>query len=150
MTFKQSVKTCFLKAFDYKGRASRSEFWYYLLFFGIVLFVATLVMSITFFVTTYGPSTIVIQWIYRAVLLVVFVPLAAVAIRRLHDIDYTGRWYLIALVALIALTWYGLHSLLIGYLADFLTMVFAVVLAFFCARRGTYGSNRFGDDPLAY
>lgn len=40
MTFIKSVKTCFIKKpFTFKGRASRSEFWWFTLFFYIACFV---------------------------------------------------------------------------------------------------------------
>ncbi len=40
MTFIKSVKTCFIKkTFTFKGRASRSEFWWFTLFFYIACFV---------------------------------------------------------------------------------------------------------------
>ena len=32
MTFTESIKTCFSKYFTFAGRASRSEFWYFMLF----------------------------------------------------------------------------------------------------------------------
>ena len=32
MTFTESIKTCFSKYVTFSGRASRSEFWYFMLF----------------------------------------------------------------------------------------------------------------------
>lgn len=56
-----------------------------------------------------------------------FLPALSVAVRRLHDLDRTGWWYLIILVPLIGL----------------------IVLLVFFVTRGTSGPNRFGPDPLA-
>lgn len=32
MTFLNSIKTCYMKSFDFKGRASKSEYWWFWLF----------------------------------------------------------------------------------------------------------------------
>jgi uncharacterized membrane protein YhaH (DUF805 family) len=58
--------------------------------------------------------------------LVTFIPTVSVAIRRLHDSDRTGWWYLLIFVPLI-----GWIILLIWYVT-----------------KGTDGPNRFGPDPL--
>ncbi len=59
--------------------------------------------------------------------LVTFLPSLAIAIRRLHDLDRTGWWVLLALIPLI------------GWI---------VLIIWFCTR-GTDGPNRFGPDRLA-
>lgn len=57
--------------------------------------------------------------------LAIFIPNLAVIVRRLHDQDKSGWWFLIGLVPIIGGIW-----LLILYLTD-----------------GTPGPNRFGPDP---
>jgi uncharacterized membrane protein YhaH (DUF805 family) len=59
--------------------------------------------------------------------LAVFLPSLALAVRRLHDLDRTGWWLLLALIPLI------------GEI---------ILLIWFCTR-GTVGPNRFGPDRLA-
>ena len=54
--------------------------------------------------------------------LVVLLPSVAVAVRRLHDLDRSGWWLLLGLVALVGIIW-------------------------FCTK-GTDRPNRFGPDPL--
>lgn len=73
--------------FRFSGRASRSEYWYSMLF----VYGVTLVLSVLD--TT---DTIYMLWA-----LAVMVPTWAVACRRLHDIDRTGWWQLLALLPLI-------------------------------------------------
>jgi uncharacterized membrane protein YhaH (DUF805 family) len=55
--------------------------------------------------------------------LILLLPLVAVGIRRLHDIDRTGWWLLLGLVPVI------------GFL----------VLLYFYVQKGDAGSNRFGE-----
>jgi hypothetical protein len=58
--------------------------------------------------------------------LLTFLPSLAIGIRRLHDIDRTGWWVLIAF-----------------------TIIGALLLILWACTRGTTGPNRFGGDPLA-
>jgi uncharacterized membrane protein YhaH (DUF805 family) len=55
----------------------------------------------------------------------VMLPSIAVGVRRLHDRDMSGWWYLLVLIPLIG----GLIQL------------------FFFVQKGTEGPNRFGSDP---
>ena len=57
--------------------------------------------------------------------LITFLPGLAVAVRRLHDIDRTGWWFLIAL-----------------------TIIELIVLLVWACQKGTTGPNRYGPDPL--
>ena len=64
---------------------------------------------------------------YAIVTLANLIPSIAVSVRRLHDTDRSGWWWLIMFVPLI-----GIILLLIWY----------------CSR-GTQGANRFGEDTLS-
>lgn len=115
MTFGSAVKTCFSKFATFEGRAARSEYWFFTLF----LILASTVVAILDAATGLG----VLSAIFT---LVTLVPSIAVSVRRLHDTDRSGWWYLLLLVPLVG---------------------FVVLLIWFCTK-GTTGSNRFGDDPL--
>ena len=96
MTFKDSIITCIqFKYADFKGRASRSEYWYFMLFV-ILLYIAASVLDLIIFGHAQGP-------LYTISALALLVPNIAVAIRRLHDIGKKGWWVLIALIPLIGL-----------------------------------------------
>ncbi len=36
MTFFNSIITCYKKSFDFKGRASKSEYWWFVLYLGLL------------------------------------------------------------------------------------------------------------------
>lgn len=95
MTFKESIITCIqYKYADFKGRASRSEYWYFFLFNFLVGFTASLIDSFVF-----GNSPI----LYLIVILGLFIPGLAVGVRRLHDIGKSGWWILIALIPIVGI-----------------------------------------------
>jgi len=87
---------------QFSGRASRSEFWWFQLFIVIVsipLYVLSFIAGYT------GSSTLALVSTGLSVILwlAVIVPLIAVTVRRLHDTDRSGWWYLLMLVPFVGL-----------------------------------------------
>ena len=92
MDFATSIKTCFSKYAVFKGRASRSELWWFALFLfiaGIVTFIVD-VMILGYSPESYGPVSIIFS-------IITFLPGLAVGARRLHDINKSGWWQLLIL-----------------------------------------------------
>ncbi len=88
-TFVEAIKVCLTKYIDAKGRASRSEYWYFALF--------TFLLGIV----TGGVSEIF-----------VLLPSLTVAVRRLHDIGRSGwalLWILVPIVGWILLIVYAVR-----------------------------------------
>ena len=132
----------------FSGRARRQEFWLFVLLYSILSIIsiiagfwyvgsqvvdmaasnATVSMTedqmagaMAGLVAAYGLALII--WVAPQILL--FLPYLGVSIRRLHDTDRSGWWFLIVLVPLIGPIWF-------------------LVLTFL---DGTIGDNRFGPDP---
>lgn len=117
MGFAEAVRTVIVKRYaDFGGRSSRSEYWWFALFFVLLSILVEAILAMA------GPSAAVLSVV---VPLALFIPSLAVLIRRLHDLDRSGWWSLIALVPLVNL-----------------------VLIFWLVRKGTEGDNRFGPDQL--
>lgn len=85
MTFTESISTCFSKYASFDGTASRSEYWWFMLF----LFVTSAVVSI------------VNESLGIVFNLATFIPSIAAACRRLHDTDRSGWLQLLFLVPVI-------------------------------------------------
>ena len=100
---------------NFSGRASRREFWFFTLFNFLISLILYIIGSLI------GAETI-IRNLYG---LAVFLPGLAVSIRRLHDINKSGWWYLIIFLPIIGGIW---------------------LLIYFCSE-GTTGPNQYGDDP---
>ena len=121
MNFGQAISSCFAKYATFKGRAPRSEYWYWTLFIVLGAFVAGLLDVMA------GTSLMLgVGLFYVGFVLLGFLPGLGVGVRRLHDLDRSGWWWWIVLVPVV------------GWI---------LILVWFCTR-GTGGPNRFGSDPL--
>jgi uncharacterized membrane protein YhaH (DUF805 family) len=119
MDFGQAVTTGFRKYVTFEGRASRSEYWYWVLFNVIVSVITAIIDAFVF------PGSKDISPINTIAMLALFLPSLAVLARRLHDIDRTAWWILLVL-----------------------TLIGSFVLLYWACVKGTDGPNRFGPDPL--
>jgi uncharacterized membrane protein YhaH (DUF805 family) len=108
MTFAESIKHCFRNYAVFRGRASRSEFWYFELLFHIFVFLgsiflgltAAIVGGLTADIDDVGFFFLILPWI---------IPLLAVQVRRLHDTGHSGAWVWLNLIpivgAIVILVW---------------------------------------------
>lgn len=90
-----AVKTCFKKYATFSGRASRSEYWY-LVLFNLLIYIAFLLLI----VLSSASDVLCGFWLllYMLYTLVAFLPGIAVTVRRLHDTDKSGYNYFIACI----------------------------------------------------
>ncbi|HWZ10698.1 MAG TPA: DUF805 domain-containing protein [Xanthobacteraceae bacterium] len=116
MNFGEAIASGFSNYVNFSSRAARSEYWYWVLF-NVLAQVVTEIID----------NAVIGMSVTTAIFsLAVLLPGIAVAARRLHDVDRTGWWLLLAFVPVIGLI---------------------VLVIWFCTK-GTDGSNRFGPDPL--
>jgi len=85
MTFAESIRTCLTKYADFNGTASRSEFWWFILFLVIVTVVLNAVSP-------------VVGGIFGLAMLL---PQLAAGARRLHDTGKSGWLQLLLLIPVI-------------------------------------------------
>ncbi|QMV51185.1 DUF805 domain-containing protein [Ewingella americana] len=92
-----TVWQCYLQGWkryvDFSGRSTRKEFWVFLL--GSMLISVLMGFSVAIITTLMGVTNAIFygslaQWIF---LLAVIVPIMAVGIRRMHDINRSGWWF---------------------------------------------------------
>lgn len=141
MTFGQSIKTCLREKYiTFSGRASRSEYWWFQLFFFLILFVLGLVVG--GFLGFISPSSVLTSngfggfgIVFGIAMLALYIPSISVLVRRFHDRGVSGWWVLAVMIGTNIPYYY------IGVVIAFGTLVFLVL-------KGTEGPNRFGPDPL--
>ena len=140
----QSALQTLKKYADFKGRASREEFW---CFFAFVI-IANAVSSFVGLLLGFGGTLAAIV----AALLVI--PQVAVAVRRLHDLGKCGRELLVPCIMLFAVPLaFAFRGFLpkivaLGFLGVTL-LVFANLLTLF-VKKGTTVPNRYGAAPTAF
>ncbi|MGJ8562860.1 MAG: DUF805 domain-containing protein [Alphaproteobacteria bacterium] len=170
MKFWTAVKTCFQKYFDFKGRAQRTEYWWFYLFLtlvGIGLFFVDALLYPIFFpgnVTgiTYAQGVVAGMASDTTILSNVFslatlIPTFAAGARRLHDIDKSGWWQILPLAPLVLMaigfimlslagemTLVGTIVAIIGGIG---TLVTVVLLLVWLATDSDKADNRFGHSP---
>ena len=118
MNFLEAVRSGLTKYASARGRASRSEFWYWTLFNFLVGFVAAGADYFIFPSSPWGPIDTVLN-------LALFLPTWSVGIRRLHDINRNGYWLLIVF-----------------------TIIGIPLIVYWACVRGSNGDNDYGPDPL--
>lgn len=102
MTFSQSIKSVFSKYFDFSGRATRSEYWYFYLF----NFLVVMVYYIALFATLISGGSDSAGSAFLAVVFLIYslaiiIPSLAVTVRRLHDTGHSGWWIFLNLLLVI-------------------------------------------------
>ena len=118
----KAMQICFKKFFNFKDRASRSEYWYFQLVFAI--------MSLPLFIyeDSSNDTHLIYTGISAIIVLILFIPAISVSVRRLHDINKSGWFVIISVIPYIG--WIILAIMLIG--------------------KGTLGKNKFGKYPLKF
>lgn len=122
MDMRQAVELFFKRYTDFQGRSRRSEYWWpYLAFFIIGIAFQILIMALS----GIPAIAMILGLAYFVFSLALLIPGLAVSFRRLHDLDKSAWFLLIALIPLIG----GLY-----------------LLYLFC-QPGTVGPNQYGPDP---
>ena len=131
MSFSNAVKAYFLKWNDFRTRSSRSEYWWATLFVALASYpiggVIGAFLGAVFALAGFSESAMLVALLIAMLPVQFFIITAStcLVIRRLHDVDRSGWWYLIIFTIV------GMIPLLIWY-----------------CTKGTEGENRFGKDPL--
>ena len=122
MGFTDAVRNALMNNYvNFNGRASRSEYWWFVLFTTIVSFIAT-ALDIANGLTDLGFGLSMI------VSLAIFLPSLGLIVRRLHDLGKSGWWVLLAIIPIV------------NFIGIFVILVFMVM-------EGEEHSNQYGEVP---
>lgn len=116
-------KVMFENYFNMKGRASRREYWMFVLIVGVVSLIIDIASAIVF--TRDSTAHLSISAI---VSLIFLCPGNCVMVRRLHDIGKRGVWAFILLIPLVG----------------------PIILIVFMIKKSHAGNNEFGPSPLEF
>ena len=144
MSFFDAVASAFRRYFDFSGRSSRSEFWWFFLFC-ILLYMLAFSLTINEIgeLNPSNPEEFLSQaltsWFGIAVILTL-IPSISISVRRFHDINMSGWWYVALQIA---------PSILAQFIFIFSFISFITLFAylyFMCAEGGK--ENQYGINPL--
>lgn len=146
--FLDATRTCLRRYFGFSGRASRSEFWYFVLF-GILISIVAGIIDVLVLDHRGDDDGLIAS----LVTLFLFFPNLAAAFRRLHDTGRSGAWALMLYIAPILFA-FGAVFMVASFAGQGTEIIFAVfvipwllllvfVLVFLCLR-GDPGPNAYG------
>ena len=177
MKFGEAIASVFKNYVNFRGRARRSEFWYFYLFYVIVNTVLSIPSTFWNVMGTMAEPDPEIQVILSLLFglpsiifsLATFLPYMAVTVRRLHDIGKSGWYYLFPFIPLGAIviiavlffivstgTGFGGISVLgiviaILYVIAIIVMIaFIVVVIVWLCRDSQPGENKWGPNPKGF
>lgn len=104
MTFEESVEHVFSNYFNAKGRASRSEYWWWYLFTILASIAVSLLGVILDYFSGIEFISTILTW---GLSILILIPNICVQIRRYHDINRSGWWILCPIVCIIFLFFAG-------------------------------------------
>ena len=137
LTLPEAVEVCFKKYFNFKDRASRSEYWYFTLFGLIVYAIGFGLMFISY----------KLFWLLIVISIALIIPFIAVTARRLHDINKSGWFQLLSVPAGILEAAFQAQKSL-----EILFMIVGwgcgIYLFILYIQEGDKKQNRFGENPL--
>ncbi len=105
MSFTEAIRSVLTQYVGFSGRARRSEYWYWVLFYIVIGVIASLLDR-----AVIGSTS---SWFSYIVGLALFLPGLAVAVRRLHDTTRSGWWILLGLIPVV-----GAIILIVFYVQD--------------------------------
>lgn len=175
MTFNAAIRTCFAKYVTFSGRASRPEYWYFVLFI-VIWNVIAAIIDWQFFTTVTriesdGASAVIAtspQPVQGIVGLIVFLPHLAAAWRRMHDTGRSGLYVLFPLILMVgagAVLFFGVGladhfahggsldilftrlTLLIVIPTLIVLMISPLLVLWWLSRPGQPGTNDYGPNP---
>lgn len=149
-SFGGAIGACFRNYITFSGRASRSEYWYFVLFVFLVS-IALSVLDVALFGSGFDDDVSPLSSLFS---LAVLLPMLAVTWRRLHDTDRSGWWiggYVLVgmglgfFIGFVAATSGSLEQIAAAgaFLGLAMLAYYIMLIVFFC-QRGTPGPNRFG------
>jgi len=88
--FLDAIRICIMEKYaTFKGRATRAEFWYFVLFHTILITFSSFLR-----IGTNSGYMEEMAWrLYLVAYVGLYIPLISVTVRRLHDIGRSGWWY---------------------------------------------------------
>lgn len=143
-----SAKSLWKKIFTTKGRLNRWPYSKYsigLLLFLVIIVALPLGIMMNETYKRYENIILLCGFLFIVACIFAFVAQSMLTIRRLHDLNLSGRWYLLWVLIIV------LENLLVDISpvsSRLCSLISLIVSLFVVFKRGTIGDNKYGADPL--
>lgn len=130
----------------FNGRASRKEYWMFVLVYFIISLILGVILKIFDKVLKVD-----LTWISKIFVLAISLPSLGVAVRRLHDTNKSGWWILanliIGAIFTVSILFVFFGGMLLMIPAGIAYCVITLFILVFLIRKGQVGPNKYGPDP---
>ena len=126
MGMSEAVRLFFARYCDFEGRSRRAEYWWAVLGLTLIIIAMCAIVGILAAIS----ETLAFMGIGVIVLfqLGLIIPGISLVVRRMHDQNLSGLWYLVAFIPIIG----------------------SILVLYYMCIPGTKGPNRFGPDPKGH
>lgn len=100
MTFFNSIITCYKKSFDFKGRASKSEYWWFVLYLGLLFGLSIWLNDI---------DSEIVGGVYVGLIIGTVPAMFSVLVRRFHDVGLSTWSCIKRLLQIAGLSFWGVY-----------------------------------------
>jgi len=146
------ILNSFIRTLDFKGRSSRKELIFYMLFLVILILIAFIIDTFIFKSKTYHSQAIFQTSLYMRdgiifFFLISLIPLIFLSIRRLHDINLSGLFIGIPIVVEIGLRVADEVLMIFEYTDNFIGIVGILIfigLVILCTQLSHKKNNKYG------
>ncbi|WP_414052988.1 DUF805 domain-containing protein [Macrococcus animalis] len=176
MSFWEATKLFWTRAFDFKGRSRRKEYWVpfftqsilFTLGFSFFLFMVIIFSAAAAgasndhntMLNIFGLSGVLGFLSLILIGLILLIPNLSLLVRRLHDIGRSGKWAILFYIVPILLSYVSMFinflsdsqnlsvvALLLHMMIGLFNLVIAIWYIVWCAQDGQPGSNQWGPNP---
>jgi uncharacterized membrane protein YhaH (DUF805 family) len=131
---------------DFGGRSSRAEFWKYCAAVTVALVCFGLLAAISMAIVS--PLSVIVLVLFAVAVLASIIPRTAVTVRRLHDINRSGYWYLgSVLLSMAAGASRAIGEPITATIFNLANVIVTIILLVWWCLPGTPGDNDYGPNP---
>ena len=140
-SFIEAIKVCFAKYAVFKGRASRSEFWWFALaqlLCNSALGIGVGIVTLPMIEASNAIGVMLAALVQMILALALLVPHCAVGVRRFHDANLSGVGFVIPFTV-VNVHWFAEDDSILRALA----VICTIVLLCLCTMRGKKQKNKY-------
>ena len=138
------------KYLKFQGRTSRKELWLFLICSMLLMFILEGIFFILSILASSGyilkDTSFLLKLSINSLFVIFFtIPMITVIVRRLHDVNFSGWWYLYLSIPITigsGITRYNIDKLF------YVSIALLILFIFLMCKKGTPTTNKYGEPPV--